>query len=86
MPAFRIVYVRDEASGPETVSANFENLEQALSVFATRGLRIVYIAETARQPRPLGAMVDAAQARLGEGKAPRGSSFPIRRFSARAVA
>jgi hypothetical protein len=52
MPAFRIVYVRDEAVGPETVTTGFPSLEQALDVFAARGLRILYIAEQgAEDPR-----------------------------------
>ncbi|MCW5771158.1 MAG: hypothetical protein KIT16_05935 [Rhodospirillaceae bacterium] len=74
MPSFRIFYVRDDASGPESITANFSSLEQALDVFAARGLRIVYIAE---QERP-----GAAKKKPRPGR----QSFPVRRFSMRAVA
>lgn len=79
MPAFRIVYLRKEGTAPERITAGFECLEQAMNVFAARGLRILYIAEQVDEPRRLGAAVGKAEA------APR-SSFPLRRFSARVLA
>ena len=85
MPAFRIVYVRNDANNPETITAGFDDLEQAMNVFAGRGLRILYIAEQQRDARGLGGMVGAA-ARRAEAKPAVRSSFPIRRFSARALA
>ncbi len=84
MPAFRILYTRQDASRPETISAGFDTLEQAMNVFAARGLRILYIAELTGDPRRLERIVRAAE-RKAEAK-PRPSSFPIRRFSARAMA
>jgi hypothetical protein len=82
MPAFRIVYTRQDASCPETISAGFDSLEQAMNVFAARGLRILYIAE--QDPRRLDRIVRDAE-RKTEVK-PRPSSFPLRRFSARLMA
>lgn len=84
MPAFRIVYTRHEANRPETISAGFDTLEQAMNVFAARGLRILYIAEQTKDPRRLERIVREAE-RKAEAK-PRPSSFPIRRFSARLMA
>lgn len=88
MPAFRIVYIRNEASGPETITAGFDNLDQALSAFAGRGLRILYIAEKRGEPRVPATMVDNAAARRAAVRPAgrTGCSFPLRRFSARAVA
>lgn len=85
MPAFRILYVRGDATQPETITAAFDSLEQAMNVFAARGLRILYIAEQPSGTRSLGSLVGAA-ARRAEARAPMRSSFPIRRFSARALA
>jgi hypothetical protein len=85
MPAFRILYLRNDATKPETITAGFDDLEQAMNVFAARGLRILYIAEQQGAGRSLGGMVGAA-ARKAEAKPPSRSSFPIRRFSARALA
>lgn len=85
MPAFRIVYLRPEASKPETITAGFANLDQALDVFAARGLRILYIAEqrgdSRRSAPPLSETL-----RKAESKSSPRSSFPLRRFSARATA
>ena len=84
MPAFRILYLRSGANTPETITAGFDDLDQAMNVFAARGLRILYIAEQSARPRGLGAIVGTA---LGKSEqAPARSSFPIRRFSARALA
>jgi len=85
MPAFRIVYIRSEATGPETITAGFDTLDQAMNVFAARGLRIVYIAEQRNDPRRLSKMVGEAAVRKAEPK-PARSSFPLRRFSARLMA
>ena len=85
MPAFRILYVRNDATIPETIAAGFDDLEQAMNVFAARGLRILYIAEQRHEARTLGSMVGQA-ARKAEAKPLARSSFPIRRFSARALA
>jgi hypothetical protein len=88
MPSFRIVYTRNESNTPETITAGFDSLEQALNVFAARGLRIVYIAEQTQDPRRLERQVrdaDARAERKTEAK-PRPSSFPLRRFSARVMA
>lgn len=85
MPAFRIVYVRDDATTPETITAGFDSLEQAMNVFAARGLRILYIAEQRRETRGLGGIVGRV-ARKGEANPHPRSSFPIRRFSARVLA
>jgi hypothetical protein len=85
MPAFRIVYLRSEASSPETIVAGFESLDHAMAVFAARGLRILYIAERApNRCRPEGTAGESV--RKGESRAPSRSSFPIRRYSARALA
>jgi hypothetical protein len=85
MPAFRIMYLRPEASKPESITAGFASLEQALDVFAARGLRILYIAEqradSRRPAAPLGETL-----RKAESKSSLHSSFPLRRFSARAMA
>jgi hypothetical protein len=80
MPAFRILYVRDDATKPETITAGFDDLDQAMNVFAARGLRILYIAEH----RAVGLV--GRTARKAEMKPAHRSSFPIRRFSARALA
>lgn len=85
MPAFRIVYLRNEATRPDAITAGFDSLEQAMDVFASRGLSILYIAEQCRDVRRLDRMVTEA-ARKAEAKPPTRSSFPIRRFSARALA
>ena len=85
MPAFRIVYIRNNSSRPESVTAGFDSLEQAMDVFAARGLSILYIAEQRRDARRLDRVVDDA-ARKAEAKPATRSSFPIRRFSARALA
>jgi hypothetical protein len=88
MPAFRIVYTRRDANTPETITAGFDSLEQALNVFAARGLRIIYIAEQTQDPRRLERQVrdaDPRAERKTEAK-PRPSSFPLRRFSARVMA
>ncbi len=85
MPAFRIVYLRNGSSTPDTITAGFDHLDQAMSVFAARGLRIVYIAEQRKEPRRLDSVVGEA-ARKAEAKPKPRSSFPIRRFSARAMA
>lgn len=85
MPAFRIVYTRPGSDRPETVTAGFDTLDQAMSVFAARGLSILYIAEQTRDAKRLGSLVGDA-ARKCEAKAPPRSSFPIRRFSARVLA
>jgi hypothetical protein len=84
MPAFRIVYTRHEANRPESITAGFDTLEQAMDVFAARGLRILYIAEQTTDPRRLERIVRDAE-RKAEVK-PRASSFPLRRFSARVMA
>jgi hypothetical protein len=85
MPAFRILYVRGDATKPETVTASFDDLDQAMNVFAARGLRILYIAEQRPAGRSLDGIV-ARAARDAEQKPAVRSSFPIRRFSARALA
>jgi hypothetical protein len=69
---------------PETISAGFDTLEQAMNVFAARDLRILYIAEQNKDARRLERMVREAE-RKAEAKQ-RPSSFPIRRFSARIMA
>jgi hypothetical protein len=84
MPAFRIVYTRPSSDRPETVTAGFDTLDQAMDVFAARGLSILYIAEQTRA-KCLGSLVGEV-ARKGETEAPLRSSFPLRRFSARALA
>jgi hypothetical protein len=84
MPAYRIVYHREDRSAPETAIANFRDLDQALGVFAARGLPILYIAETSGLARSLGALVDEAS--RGMATVRTGSSFPLKRFSARALA
>lgn len=86
MPAFRILYVRDDdATAPKTITAAFDSLEQAMNVFAARGLRILYIAEQCPDSRGLDSIVGRA-ARKAEARPHPRSSFPIRRFTARAVA
>jgi hypothetical protein len=85
MPAFRILFVRDDATKPDTITAGFDDLDQAMNVFAARGLRILYIAEQRAEGRGLGGIVGSA-ARKAEMKAAHRSSFPIRRFSARVLA
>lgn len=85
MPAFRILYVRDGATQPKAITAGFDSLDQAMNVFAARGLRILYIAEQPRETRSLGGMIGAA-ARGAEARPAMRSSFPIRRFSVRALA
>lgn len=85
MPAFRILYVRHGATAPETITAGFDDLDQAMNVFAARNLRILYIAE--QKPRDRGLAGAVATAMRQADRAPAGrSSFPIRRFSARAMA
>jgi hypothetical protein len=84
MPAYRIVYRRNETRGPETIVASFNDLDHALTVFAARGLAILYIAEATREVRTLGSIINAADARQQKARKP--SSFPLRRFSARAMA
>lgn len=84
MPAYRIVYQRDETRGPETIVAGFDNLDDALAVFAARGLSILYITEVTREVRRLGSLVSAADARQQKVRKP--SSFPLTRFSARVMA
>ena len=87
MPAFRIVYSRGDCVSPESITASFDDLDQACSVFALRGLKILYIAEqtpdrvTSR--RPIAKLVDGS--RRGGG-AQRVNSFPVRRFSGRVMA
>jgi len=85
MPAFRIVYTRPGSDRPEAITAGFDDLDQAMNVFAARGLGILYIAEQCRDAKRLGSLVNDA-ARKAEAKPPTRSSFPIRRFSARALA
>ncbi len=95
MPAYCIVYTRGDAQNPETVTASFNDLDQALTVFAARGLRIVYIAERSIRiekgagHRSMSSLVaDAARgpAARGDAKRPaRSSSFPLRRFSSRVM-
>ena len=85
MPAFRIVYLRPEANTPDTITTAFDTLDQALDAFAARGLGILYIAERRAEPRCLAATVGDA-ARKGEAKPAPRSSFPLRRFSQRAMA
>jgi hypothetical protein len=84
MPAYRIVYQRDETRGPDTIVASFDTLDHALTVFAARGLSILYIAEVTREVRGLGSLVSAADARQRKARKP--SSFPLARFSARVMA
>lgn len=84
MPAFRIVYTRRDANTPDRITASFDSLEQALNVFAARGLRILYIAEQALDPRRLERQVRDAE--RNKDARPRPSSFPLRRFSARVMA
>lgn len=88
MPAFRIVYCRSEYESPEAITASFNDLDQALGVFAARGLSILYIAEegvTQRlgARRPIGKLVEGT--RREEAPA-RSTSFPLRRFSGRVMA
>ena len=95
MPAYCIVYARGEAQNPETVTASFNDLDQALTVFAARGLRILYIAEKSiriekgaghRSMSSLGGDAPRAQASRGDAKRPaRSASFPLRRFSSRVM-
>ena len=85
MPAFRIVYVRNGAAKPDTITAGFDCLEQAMNVFAGRGLRILYIAEQGQHARRLDRLVCEA-GRKAEAKSATRSSFPLRRFSARVPA
>ena len=54
-------------------------------VIAARGLRILYIAEQSSRARGLGTIVGSAVGKSEKTPARR-SSFPIRRFSARALA
>ena len=84
MPAFRILYVRDGSGRSETITAAFEDLDQAMNVFATRGFSILYITEQCREARRLDSMVGEAERKAGA--KPVRSSFPIRRYSARALA
>jgi len=85
MTAFRIVYTRPGAIGPESITAGFDSLEQAMAVFATRGLRILYIAESglSRRPAPLSQPVSRPES----GRPPSISqAYPLRRFSGRVMA
>lgn len=45
MPAFRLVYVQDEIGRPETLTADFKSRAEAVAALATRGLRVLHIAE-----------------------------------------
>jgi len=45
MPALRIVYVSDQIGRAETVTAHFENREEALAALSAAGLRVLQIAE-----------------------------------------
>jgi len=87
MPAFRIVYSRGDCVSPETITASFDDLDQAFGVFAARGLKILYIAEQTRDRvtsrRPIAKLVDSQRR---EGTVHRPNSFPVRRFSGRVVA
>ena len=83
MPSFRIVYRRNDAANPESITTGFDDLDQALNVFAARGLHILYIAEQPTQPRRLGATVGDA---LRKADPKKRSSFPLRRFSGRVLA
>jgi hypothetical protein len=79
MPAFRIVFRRNESSSAETAVAKFDGLDQALDVYAARGLEILYIAEC---------QTDAGTQFSAGKMAPRirpmrSTSFPLRRFSMR---
>ncbi len=85
MPTFRILYVRREATKPETITAGFDNLDQAMDVFAARGLSILYIAEQCGDARRLGNLIGAA-VRNAEARPSLRSSFPVHRFSARVIA
>ena len=85
MPAFRIVYLRPAASTPERITAGFNTLDQALEVFAARGLKILYIAEQCGEFRRLSATVNDASRKVEAKPVPR-SSFPLRRFSGRVMA
>lgn len=85
MPAFRILYLRSGATAPETITAGFDDLEQAMNVFAARGLRIIYIAEQRPRGHALAQAVGKAMQKADQPPCGR-SSFPIRRFTARAVA
>jgi len=92
MPAFRIVYSRGESESPEAIIASFNDLDQALGVFAARGLHILYIAEqgtpvdTAHEPqrRPIGRLVECK--RRDAAPPARSNSFPLHRFSGRVMA
>ncbi len=85
MPSFRIVYVRHDTTKPETITAGFDSLEQAMDVFAVRRLSIIYIAEQSCDTRRLCNVVSTAS-RGAEAKSPTRSSFPVHRFSARVLA
>lgn len=85
MPAYRIVYASGDGRSPESITASFNDLDQALSVFAARGLRILYIAENSGDRRSLETLVK--DARRADAPKPAGSSsFPLRRFSGRIMA
>ena len=87
MPAFRIVYSRGGSVNPESITASFNDLDQACSVFSARGLKILYIAEqttdrvTSR--RPIAKLVESQRR---EGTVYRSNSVPVRRFSGRVMA
>jgi hypothetical protein len=87
MPAFRIVYSRGDSVTPESITASFNDLDQAFSVFAARGLKILYIAEhtpdrvTSR--RPIAKLVEGTRRENAPGRA---NSFPLRRYSGRIMA
>lgn len=87
MAAFRIVYSRGGSVNPESITASFNDLDQACGVFAARGLKILYIAEhtpdrvTSR--RPIAKLVESQRR---EGTVHRPNSFPVRRFSGHVMA
>ena len=85
MAAFRIVFVRDDTERSETITASFNDLDQALSVMEARGLRVLYIAEK-REGEESQRLEPPAAQRLTAAKPARSRSFPLRRFSARAIA
>jgi hypothetical protein len=93
MPAFRIVFLRSEASGPESITARFRDLDEALDVFAARALRILYIAEQDsggphRAAPPARTATQGVATKSAAGKQPPGRAqmFPLRRFSAEVAA
>ena len=85
MAAFRIVFVRDDTERSETITASFDDLDQALSVMEARGLRVLYIAEK-REGEESQRLGSPATQLPTAAKPARSRSFPLRRFSARAMA